>query len=372
MLLAPKRLADNVANAHLLCRRLPTHSDTLRRRLLLTLCRPLLHAHLQRLAPVVELCPQNILHRHVVVHRLHHDADLCANSRAREGGQIRHVRFGRQSYLDASDDSDLSEVAPFHFGGGRFPVISGSSSASRILSSSRIPLPFPRDENLLTRFSQNLWVFSIILESVCVLPQLMLLRQTTVPTVIDSFYLVTLGSYRGFYILNWLVRGFGPEHNFDPVRTIYGIVQTALYIDFAWVYWTRQRVKLRGGGVVDSDDLSRGWLVGRFLGRKSTEADRDDYEYDAEAGGDDAQPRTRNNSKWGARGISVSADDTLDPSGEASQPLADPAAFEDEESDDDADATNKKNQARASGQHEREHDHESGVSNGVEWREDRD
>ncbi|KAK7541393.1 ER lumen protein retaining receptor-domain-containing protein [Phyllosticta citricarpa] len=221
-------------------------------------------------------------------------------------------------------------------------------------------------------FAENLWVFSIILESVCVLPQLMLLRQTTVPTVIDSFYLVTLGSYRGFYILNWLVRGFGPEHNFDPVRTIYGIVQTALYIDFAWVYWTRQRVKLRGGGVVDSDDLSRGWLVGRFLGRKSTDADRhDDYEYDAEAGGENAPARSRN-SKWGARGISVSADDTLDPNGEASQPLADPAAFEDEDSEDEGDVTNKKNQTRASGERERDHEHESGVSNGVEWREERD
>jgi hypothetical protein len=33
---------------------------------------------------------------------------------------------------------------------------------------------------------------------VCVLPQLLLLRQTTVPTVIDSYYLLALGSYRAF------------------------------------------------------------------------------------------------------------------------------------------------------------------------------
>ena len=48
---------------------------------------------------------------------------------------------------------------------------------------------------------QLLWTFSIILESVCVLPQLLLLRQTSVPTVLDSYYLVTLGSYRFLYIL---------------------------------------------------------------------------------------------------------------------------------------------------------------------------
>jgi hypothetical protein len=44
---------------------------------------------------------------------------------------------------------------------------------------------------------------------VCVLPQLLLLRQTTVPTVIDSYYLLALGSYRGFYILNWIHRRDG-------------------------------------------------------------------------------------------------------------------------------------------------------------------
>lgn len=110
-------------------------------------------------------------------------------------------------------------------------------------------------------------------------------------------------------------------------------------IDFAWVYWTRQRVKLRHGGVVDSDDLGRGWLFGRFVGRKEI-----DFDFDEEAGGrdDNVQPST----KWGRRGISVSADEGVEgaprqagfartyPDPE-SQPLADPTAFEDE-SDDDA------------------------------------
>ena len=47
---------------------------------------------------------------------------------------------------------------------------------------------------MLTVRTQWLWVFSEMLESVCILPQLILLRQTTVPTVIDSFYLLALGS----------------------------------------------------------------------------------------------------------------------------------------------------------------------------------
>lgn len=197
-------------------------------------------------------------------------------------------------------------------------------------------IPFDPMNDVLMR-QQVLWVFSEILESVCVIPQLLLLRQTTVPTVIDSFYLVALGTYRFLYVLNWIVRGANESHYHDPTSWVWGSIQTALMIDFAWVYWTRQRVKLRHGGVVDSDDLGRGWLVGRFIGRKSM-----DFDYDQEAGGqrnDSIQPPN----KWGRRGISVSADEGVEGAPNSSnsernpetQPLADPAAFEDE-SDEDA------------------------------------
>ncbi|KAI6784619.1 ER lumen protein-retaining receptor-like protein [Emericellopsis cladophorae] len=158
-------------------------------------------------------------------------------------------------------------------------------------------------------FVHWLWVFSEILESVCVLPQLLLLRQTTVPTVIDSFYLLTLGSYRALYCFNWLVRKLdSTDPGPDTVSVIFGIIQTALYIDFAWVYYTRQRVKLRGGGVVDADDLRNSWLLrrifGRFAPRHSNMDDEDEESGPALGGG-------RNGSRpaWGSRGISVSADD---------------------------------------------------------------
>ena len=155
--------------------------------------------------------------------------------------------------------------------------------------------------------SEMLWTFSIILEAFCILPQLLLLRQTTVPTVIDSFYLLTLGSYRGFYIVNWIVRGV-KDHLADPVAIIFGVVQTAFYIDFAWVYWSRQRVKLRAGGIVDSDDLRKGWLVNKVV-----HASRPGTEQDVEDGDGEADPAGHSSvSRWGARGVSVSADDTLE------------------------------------------------------------
>ncbi|KAH8716749.1 ER lumen protein retaining receptor-domain-containing protein [Phaeosphaeriaceae sp. PMI808] len=215
-------------------------------------------------------------------------------------------------------------------------------------------------------FMSLLWTFSEILESVCVIPQLLLLRQTTVPTVIDSFYLVTLGAYRFMYVLNWIVRGAKEDRYADPTSWVWGSIQTALLVDFAWVYYTRQRVKLRHGGVVDSEDFSRGFFVGRFANRKSVDLDHD--EESAPRNGDSGATN-----KWGRRGISVSADEgvegapkrkgprsgNLDPE---SQPLADPAAFEDESDDDAPPLTVAGSSAQS---------HDSGVR-GDEWDDDVD
>ncbi|KAI1191878.1 ER lumen protein retaining receptor-domain-containing protein [Nemania serpens] len=156
------------------------------------------------------------------------------------------------------------------------------------------------------------WDFSQILESICVLPQLLLLRQTSVPTVIDSFYLITLGSYRALYCLNWIWRELDPnDRKPNAVSVIFGIIQTALYFDFFWVYYTRQRVKLRYGGIVDADDIRRGWLLNRIFGNKHFENNEEDEESAPALGdGENGNASSQRRSKWGARGISISADDT--------------------------------------------------------------
>ncbi|KAI9892551.1 MAG: ER lumen protein-retaining receptor 3 [Vezdaea aestivalis] len=154
------------------------------------------------------------------------------------------------------------------------------------------------------------WAFSVILESVCVLPQLLLLRQTTVPTVISSFYLLALGSYRAIYIIDWIVIFANRKPDSKPdwsriITMVFGIIQTAFYIDFAWVYWSRQRVKLRGGGVVDDDDLRKSWVLRRVLGDRDSSGD-------AERGAAGESQSGSAQGRWGARGISVSADEDLD------------------------------------------------------------
>jgi ER lumen protein retaining receptor len=169
-----------------------------------------------------------------------------------------------------------------------------------------------------------------------------------VPTVIDSYYLVTLGGYRALYILNWIVRG-ATEHTFDPISVIFGVIQTALYVDFAWVYYSRQRVKLRGGGVIDADDLSKSFLVRRIIGRgsRADQEDDDGGEEEAQTGSTNGQlivPHKQSKRSFGNRGISISADDTLtehegayaDVTAAGDAQMIDPAHFEDV--DDDADA----------------------------------
>ncbi|KAK4229758.1 ER lumen protein retaining receptor-domain-containing protein [Podospora fimiseda] len=255
-------------------------------------------------------------------------------------------------------------------------------------------------------FAEMLWVFSQILESVCVLPQLLLLRQTTVPTVITSFYIVFLGAYRGLYLINWIIRELDAnDRKPNPVSVLFGIIQTALYVDFAWVYWTRQRVKLRNGGVVDADDLGRGWLLSKIFGHRNFNSanDPDGDGLDEESapalgrggGYNDHDINGGRNSrvsraKWGARGISISADDdtleaengrsnqlgdddqehgVIDPDAKMQDPDDLARALQDEE-DDVFDSGESKPLRGKQKQQDSKAAGPSGVGNGDEWNDD--
>lgn len=85
---------------------------------------------------------------------------------------------------------------------------------------------------------QILWAFSIWLESVAILPQLFMLQRTGEAETITTHYLAALGAYRGLYIPNWIWRYFA-EGYFDPIAVVGGVVQTVLYADFFWIYYTK-------------------------------------------------------------------------------------------------------------------------------------
>ncbi|KAF9029334.1 HDEL sequence binding protein [Hymenopellis radicata] len=83
-----------------------------------------------------------------------------------------------------------------------------------------------------------LWSFSIFVESVAILPQLFMLQRTGEAETITTHYLAALGVYRALYIPNWIYRYF-TEGVVDPIAVTAGIIQTGLYLDFFYVYFTK-------------------------------------------------------------------------------------------------------------------------------------
>lgn len=91
----------------------------------------------------------------------------------------------------------------------------------------------------LTTTQQMLWAFSLWLEAVAILPQLFMLQRTGEAETITTHYLFALGIYRALYIPNWIWRYFAENGFWDPIPVIAGIIQTVLYSDFFWIYYTK-------------------------------------------------------------------------------------------------------------------------------------
>lgn len=82
------------------------------------------------------------------------------------------------------------------------------------------------------------WSFSIWLEALAIIPQLYMLQKTGSAKNITTHYIFALGIYRGLYIPNWIYRYFA-EGKFDYVAVMAGILQTLIYSDFFYIYYTK-------------------------------------------------------------------------------------------------------------------------------------
>lgn len=83
-----------------------------------------------------------------------------------------------------------------------------------------------------------LWSFSLWLESMAILPQLYILQRTGEAENITTHYIFALGLYRALYIPNWFYR-YIAEGRFDYISILSGLVQTAIYSDFFYIYYTK-------------------------------------------------------------------------------------------------------------------------------------
>ncbi|KAL2556522.1 ER lumen protein-retaining receptor B [Forsythia ovata] len=81
-----------------------------------------------------------------------------------------------------------------------------------------------------------LWTFSLYLEAVAILPQLIMLQQTKNIDNLTGNYVFLLGAYRLLYLMNWIYRFFIETHKVRWIPWLSGLVQTALYADFFYYY----------------------------------------------------------------------------------------------------------------------------------------
>ena len=99
-----------------------------------------------------------------------------------------------------------------------------------------IPLSLLLNHEFL--FMEILWTFSIYLESLAVLPQLIMVIKTgkVEPTIF--YYICMLCSYRAFYIINWIERYY-EESFYDIIAIVAGCIQTVVYLPFFYLYHTK-------------------------------------------------------------------------------------------------------------------------------------
>jgi len=81
-----------------------------------------------------------------------------------------------------------------------------------------------------------LWTFSIYLEAVAILPQLVMLQNSGNVDNLTGHYVFFLGAYRALYLLNWIYRYFHEPGYRHWIVWISGTVQTIFYCDFFYYY----------------------------------------------------------------------------------------------------------------------------------------
>jgi len=86
-----------------------------------------------------------------------------------------------------------------------------------------------------------LWTFSVYLEAVAIVPQLVVVHETARQSSgfvenLTSHYVFSLGSYRVCYLLNWAYRIATEPGYRNWIVWVAGLVQTVIYCDFFYYY----------------------------------------------------------------------------------------------------------------------------------------
>ena len=88
-----------------------------------------------------------------------------------------------------------------------------------------------------------LWTFSIYLESVALIPQLVMVIKSGETEAYIVHYTLAMALYRGLYILNWIYR-YNYEGFYDIIAIVAGCLQTLVNFSiFIYIYKIHKRQK---------------------------------------------------------------------------------------------------------------------------------
>lgn len=79
------------------------------------------------------------------------------------------------------------------------------------------------------------WSYSLWLEALAFIPQILMLQRTRIIENITNAYAGALGLYRLFYIINWIYR-YQTEGHFCWTQTLSGSFQTLMYAVFVYLF----------------------------------------------------------------------------------------------------------------------------------------
>merc|ERR1711953_554586 len=84
-----------------------------------------------------------------------------------------------------------------------------------------------------------LWSFSQFLEGFAMVPQYIFCYRDKGATDLGvSFYVILLGGYRVFYVLNWIYKKINVPHYNDVTSWVAGFIEVGFFIDFLMFRFT--------------------------------------------------------------------------------------------------------------------------------------
>ncbi|KAF9758222.1 ER lumen protein-retaining receptor 1 [Nosema granulosis] len=93
-----------------------------------------------------------------------------------------------------------------------------------------------KSEGVYEWVSEYLYCFSLVLESIAILPQLVQLQEEGESESMTSVFILLLGLYRAMYTIYFLLK-WAAGLRVSPVLMACGMIQVLVYLDFFFVYY---------------------------------------------------------------------------------------------------------------------------------------